>query len=178
MSGLNGQDLDLDAGVIAQFHQKIHGGELMQGEISGFAGRHFLDLELEKLSRGSIRHGDGIHDENARGATRREQEVEEDVADAGSDVESADGGRERVIPLEILDHQGTEAVISEENVAAAEDENPFAEKLFDHTSPSRESFPNCANCALATYAQCVNTKRQAGGKSAKRDSHRAKYSVQ
>jgi hypothetical protein len=75
-----------------------------------------------------------------RGATGPEEEVEEEVADAGSDVESAHGGGEGVVPVEVLDHFGAEAVVTEEDVTASEDENGLGEEFLDHRAPSMETF--------------------------------------
>ena len=73
-----------------------------------------------------------VYDDDLLGFLVTEHQIEEQIPDAGAHVHNQDVRGQRIIVLEVFNHRGAEPVITEQDIAAAEDQGGFVKQLSSH----------------------------------------------
>ena len=116
--------------------------------------RDLSDLYFEYLAGPLSRFESRIHDEDNFGPVGHEHEVEENLTDAGANIEGRHARRQIEICQQMVDYRRTKTVVPDENISAAEYENRFGKKvlncpcaIFDLRSSIHQTC-TCAQCAF------------------------------
>ena len=105
-------NLDFNAGVILDFLEDVHRGELVQGKIGGLFFGDALHRDFEDLAGGAVRVLHRVHDDELAGLGFAQGQVEEDVPDAGAHVQGQDVAGQVIGLVQAADHRGAEAVVA------------------------------------------------------------------
>jgi hypothetical protein len=132
---LNGQDTHVDSGGTLQFPQQAHGRKPVQGKILLPPPGRVIDGQFKDFTGFPPDPGHRVHDEQTSWPNGGEHEVEENVAGAGAGIQGQDEIGDSVVPVQVLDHFRTKAVIPQERIAAAENDDGFREEFSNHGVP-------------------------------------------
>lgn len=108
-----------------QLLKEIYGRELMQRKVVCLFKRQCIHIELEDIPGLPVRLGDSVYDNYSPRLSGSKQEIEQEIPNAGAHIQSVGVIRENIMPIEIIDHLRTKAVIAEQDIAAAENQEGF-----------------------------------------------------
>jgi hypothetical protein len=117
---LNGQYPDFYPCPVLKIIQQVDRRKHVQREIVRLLWRDLSDLYFEYLAGPLSRFESRVNDEDSFGPVGHEHEVEENLSDAGANIEGRHIKRQIEICQKMVDYRRTKTVVPDENISAAE----------------------------------------------------------